>query len=534
MKRFSKSVISLVILLSLLFGVFVSCKTTTNVIKDNTASVSSINDTSIKVENLNNDESNNQINKDLDLIYPYGITPTKKSNEMKNSFDLLILHTNDINSSFYSSESTIGLTKLSKVIKEVGNLSPNILVLDAGNNTSSIPFIRLANRRFSSSILNMIGYDAVVPTENDFLNGVINTDIDNFKLLAANVLDKNGKFVFQPYQIYEYNEFKVAVIGLSVPFGLNENSYFNDTIINNAQNTIDLVSKYSDYVIVLANLNNSILTSKEVCTKLNGIDLFIENESLTKSGSKINDTVIVSSKSNLGSVGVVSVNIEDSKVTSVIPYEINVDDIISPLKSNLLSSFNIVKIEDDDSIISYIEKENDLISNKLNQIVFTLKDEYDNSEIGKKQTPYSKLLSSETTKTFSVDGTLLSANVFKKDLKIGDVSYKDALSSLTPNDSIVIVELSGSELYKLFEEGYKDIPNASTDFIVSDFKVIYNRFANVGERILRIKRNNENIEMDAIYRIATVKEISDLYGLKIKQSLNINLSDVMINYFSNN
>lgn len=534
MKRFSKSVISLVILITLLLGVFVSCKTTTNVIKDNTAPVSSINDTLTIVENINNDENNNQINKDVDLIYPYGIIPTMKSNEKENSFNLLILHTNDINSSFYPSESSIGLAKLSNVIKEVGNLSSNLLVLDAGNNTSSIPFVRLVDSSFSSSLLNMIGYDAVVPTENDYINGVVNSDINNFQLLSANVLDENNNFVFQPYQIYRFNEFNVAVIGLSIPFALNDNSYLNDTIIDNAQDTIDLVSKYADYVIVLANLNNSILTSKEICAELDGIDLFVENESHTKSGSIINETVIVNSKSNLGSVGVVSVNIEDSKVTSVIPYEISVFDINFPLKSNLLSSFNVSKIEDDDSIISYIEKENDLISNKLNQIVFTMKDEYDNSEIGKKQTQLSRLLCSETTKTFSVDGTLLSANVFKTDLKPGDVSYKEALSSLTPNDSIVIVELSGSELYSLFEEGYKDIPKASPEFIVSDFKVIYNRFAKVGERILRVKRNNKNIEMDDIYSIATVKEISDRYGLEIKRSVNKNLSDILINYFSNN
>ncbi len=69
------------------------------------------------------------------------------------------------------------------------------------------------------------GYDAVAPGPADFAYGAeylksaarfaeANTDL---KVLSANVLNAKGEWIFQPYQLYYYNDFVVAVAGVTAP-----------------------------------------------------------------------------------------------------------------------------------------------------------------------------------------------------------------------------------------------------------------------------------------------------------------------------
>ncbi|WP_320127987.1 hypothetical protein [uncultured Sphaerochaeta sp.] len=69
----------------------------------------------------------------------------------------------------------------------------------------------------------MLGYDAVAPGNHDFNYGKDRLIAaakyaeanSNLKVLSANILDKDGNLVFQPYQVYDFNGFKVAVVGLT-------------------------------------------------------------------------------------------------------------------------------------------------------------------------------------------------------------------------------------------------------------------------------------------------------------------------------
>jgi 2',3'-cyclic-nucleotide 2'-phosphodiesterase (5'-nucleotidase family) len=538
-KRFPILKLSSVVVMSLIIMTFVSCKTTKMV--DKNVVPESANEKIDMIDKVTPPVTSSETDKivlDKEMEYPYGIMPIVKNDNGDNLFDLIIVHTNDVNSNIYSTEDSIGYARLSTMIKEGKKVSDNILVLDAGNNSDSIPLVKLGNDSFTSDLLNHVGYDAIALNQEDYMNGVNGKDNYGFKLLSSNVLDSNKDMLFQPYQIYDFNNFKISVIGVSAPFENDGSSYMSDMVVENAQNTIDMVHQYSDFVVVVGNMKDSQISgisAKEICENLNGIDLFIDGESPIISGSKINGTTIVSAKANMASVGVVDLLIKNNEVVSMTPFEITANDVNNPKYSDLAKQYNISSIPEDSEIVSYIKSNEESISSQLNKIVATIDKKLSVTDIGKKATNYSKLLCVATTSMNDVDATLLPANTFKTSLESGALTYEDVLKSLIPNDSIVVKSLSGADIYAILEDGYSNIPDDYLYYLLTDFKIIYNRFGKQGNRVLRVKLNNKNIDKDAIYKIATTEDYANNHGYKIIGKAiptNNNLSDILIDYLN--
>ncbi len=71
----------------------------------------------------------------------------------------------------------------------------------------------------------MLGYDAVAPGNHDFNYGQerlieaakFAAEYTDIKVLSANVLNAKGEMVFQPYQLYYFDDFVVGVIGATTP-----------------------------------------------------------------------------------------------------------------------------------------------------------------------------------------------------------------------------------------------------------------------------------------------------------------------------
>ena len=104
----------------------------------------------------------------------------------------------------------IGASALYKYIKdieaEMSNKSNDILILDGGNFFQGHPLGIIDSGKTVIEWMNKIGYDAIVPGNNDFLFGYENllklSKLANFPILGCNVkYEKNDKLVFEPYKI---------------------------------------------------------------------------------------------------------------------------------------------------------------------------------------------------------------------------------------------------------------------------------------------------------------------------------------------
>ena len=261
-----------------------------------------------------------------EIVYPLGVKPIVKNTQGDSLFDLFVVHTNDVHARIVPADGGMGYSKLATMLKVARSITNNILLLDAGDVTHGTNLANMFEGETAGVLLDMLGYDAVAPGNHDYNYGSerlieaakLASQYSNLKVLCANVLDANGNLVFQPYQIYDYNGFKVCVIGLTTPdtktkahpkatVGLT----FDDPIIyQNAQAAIDLAHEYADYVIVLGHIGldpdaDSGITSELICQNVNGIDLFVDGHSHTtlEEGKTVNGTLIVQTGDYLKNVG---------------------------------------------------------------------------------------------------------------------------------------------------------------------------------------------------------------------------------------
>ena len=97
-----------------------------------------------------------------------------------------------------------------------------ILLLDGGNFFQGHPIGIVDSGRTMIEWMNKVGYHAIVPGNNDFLFGLDNLiDLSkkaDFSFLAANLFyEDSNALIFKPYEIIEFNDVKVGVIGIVNP-----------------------------------------------------------------------------------------------------------------------------------------------------------------------------------------------------------------------------------------------------------------------------------------------------------------------------
>ena len=145
-----------------------------------------------------------------------------------------VITTNDIHGSIHAQEAyfinpnhpptIIGgsgfLHYVNNIREELNN--DKVLLLDGGNFFQGHPVGIVDSGRTMIEWMNKIGYHAMVPGNYDFLFGLDNLiDLSkkaNFSFLAANLFyENNNSLIFKPYQIFEFDDLKIGVIGIVNP-----------------------------------------------------------------------------------------------------------------------------------------------------------------------------------------------------------------------------------------------------------------------------------------------------------------------------
>ncbi len=141
-------------------------------------------------------------------------------------------------------------------------LNNRILLLDGGNFFQGNHLGVVDSGRTMIEWMNKVGYQAMVPGNYDFLFGLdnlINLSKDaNFSFLGANLFYKNNNsLIFRPYEIIDFDDVKVGIIGIVNPDLSNlvlpqniENLVLKDPI-EVLKNTISEIESQVDIIILL-------------------------------------------------------------------------------------------------------------------------------------------------------------------------------------------------------------------------------------------------------------------------------------------
>lgn len=462
------------------------------------------------------------------VVYPYGVQGVVKTDADTKDFDLYIVHTNDVHGHLDSNGTTeIGYPKFATLLKVGKELAHNnVLVLDAGDFSSGTNLVNSFNGEPAYTCLEMAGYDALTPGnhEFDYDQSVVENEAqktDSTKIISANILDDKGNLVFQPYEIYQYNGFKVAVIGLITPDTKTAAKFVKGlTFVNpldyqeEAQRAIDSAHEIADYVVVLGHFGNDTtasVTSEEICQNIDGIDLFIDGHSHQINNEVVNGTLIVQTGSHFENIGVVDVSVRDGKAVQSNETLIKASDVLDCENSPLAQSVGIAAIPDDADLAMYIDHVAQTVESLLGKVIANIPATLagDRASVRTKSMPLGTLVAKAMTAETGADVSFINGGNLRSDLTKGDVTIGDVQNVLPYGNTLVTVQMTGAALKQAFEDGYASIPEPQGKFTQTDAKVIYNKFAPSGSRIQLILINNTMLDENALYTVCTSDYIAN-------------------------
>jgi 2',3'-cyclic-nucleotide 2'-phosphodiesterase (5'-nucleotidase family) len=283
------------------------------------------------------------------------------------------------------------------------------------------------------------------------------------------------------------------------------------------------------------NGRNGGVTSSFICENLNGIDLFVDGCSDVASGTVVNGATIVSAGQDMSSVGVVDIVVKDGKAISVTPITITANDVEDPANSELASQYGIVSIPSDKEVLTFIASQEAKIESALSEVVASTKYTLRAEDAKKQPTSATKLMVKATTEETGVDATIINGGMFAKNIEAGDVTVGDISDAFAYPYTVVLKEMTGAQIYAALEAGYSQLPEENVNYTLTDLKVIYNKYAKSGSRILRVKLGTEYIDKEMTYTIATNEYLgNNLGGYDMGKTVGKGglFSDILIKYLN--
>lgn len=145
--------------------------------------------------------------------------------EKDKTYNITILHTNDHHGHFWHNDhGEYGLAAQKTVVDEIRNevakQGGSLLLLSGGDINTGVPESDLQDAEPDFKGMNLVGYDAMALGNHEFDNplDVLRTQEKwtNFPFLSANIYQTStGKRLFKPYQVFDKQGVKIAVLGLT-------------------------------------------------------------------------------------------------------------------------------------------------------------------------------------------------------------------------------------------------------------------------------------------------------------------------------
>jgi 2',3'-cyclic-nucleotide 2'-phosphodiesterase (5'-nucleotidase family) len=452
-----------------------------------------------------------------------------KSNDGQKNFNLYVVHTNDVHGRIEGSDSVVGYARLATLVNMGRSVTNKNLLLDAGDATHGTLLTNLFEGETSGVLLDMLGYDAIVPGNHDFNYGKdrlieaakLAQQYSNLRVLAANVLDENGNMVFQPYQLYYFDGFTVGVIGVTTPDTETKThpknvqglSFMSDEVIYGAQALVDEVNKRADYVIALSHLGldedgSYGVTSKMVAENIDGIDLIVDghSHSLLENGMMVGDTLIVSAGEYMENIGLVEIAVRNGKAAGETALLIPASNVADPSQNEYAKMLGITEVKADPKVVAYVESQKAKLDEITNEVVAYTPVHLDGerNNVRTKPTNLGNMIAKAMVEASGADVALTNGGGIRASIPAGDVTRGDIITVLPFNNTVVVVEVTGQDIYDALEWGYSRLPESNGGFPqTANMAIVYSRFSDPGNRIKRVLINGKVVDRNATYKLAT-------------------------------
>lgn len=426
---------------------------------------------------------------------------------------ITIIHTNDTHSRLLDTDGGLGFAKIATIIQNTKKENPNTLVLDAGDTLHGMPIVNISEGENAIKILEAAGYDFMTIGNHDFNYGQERLlelkDMTQVKMLSANVLDKNGKELFTPYEIVEMDGVKIGIFGLTTPETAYKTSPDNVIGITFAdpieisKKMVEELDDKTDVIIALAHIGldeSSVVTSKQIAENVEGIDVIIDGHSHTvlETGMLVNNTLIAQTGNYDKNLGFVNIEVKDgaviNKTAELLSTEAASETVLDP---KLADFINYIKLENE-PVFAQIVTKTDVDLDGARENVRT------------KETNLGNLSADAVRNASGADIGFVNGGNIRTSIPVGDITFGKVAELFPFGNTVQVKKITGADLIKVLEISVSGYPATQGGFLqVSGLTYVFDPKQAAGSRIVEVTVGDLPLDTDAEYTVA----INDFLGI---------------------
>ncbi|MDC7127094.1 MAG: 5'-nucleotidase C-terminal domain-containing protein, partial [Spirochaetales bacterium] len=386
-----------------------------------------------------------------------------------------------------------------------------VLLLDAGDLFHGTTFANLSKGANVAKIVDSMEYDAVAVGNHDINFGVerlreLDTMMENTTILSANLKMKDGSTPFTPYIIKEIGykgKIKVGIFGISTPETMFKASpeYVKDLVfedpVETAKKMVDELRGKVNYIICLSHLgvNHSYeWTSIDIAKNVRGIDLIVDGHSHTilEEGLFIMGTPIVQAGYSDKYLGVVKVHLGKNGAEE---------------DCSLISMSDAASYNENSYILETAEALEEANKQVTTQVIGYTPEDLDGERIHVRtgKTNLGTLIADSMRIESGADLSLINGGGIRDSIKAGNITKGQILQVLPFGNTLRVTEVSGKIIKETLEHGVMNLPQPAGRYPhVSGVTFDVDIEQAVGQRISNIKIDGQAIDMEKIYKLATI------------------------------
>lgn len=441
---------------------------------------------------------------------------------------LKIIYTGNIEGQITGTEEYAGYSKIAALAREAASDGSHVLLLDAGNCLGGSIHAEVDEGQSILSIMNRVGYDALVPGPLDFVYGpdtlLSLRSKASFPFLAANLLKSDGSTLFENYKILTINSVRIGIIGVTTGLDQSQADTNSLTVADPVETVTSLIQQMSgktDAVIVLAYTGDDSVTS--ALADISGVSIVIESGSSEAYADTARNGTMIASAGERGSViGMAELDITRSGSTITNNFYKSADfsqlsedadaaeavtaaaQTISAGESQQLGTITITEPAASQATsgtgsdnASDTSSEEDSDSSSDTQTDSTI---YNNVETGTGNLIADAMFSAASAEHADlaiipdkdINGTLSTGSVTRGQI---DALFDDYLY-------LVTCKMTGGELRSALESSFENYPQSENYLQVSGMTCTFNSSTNIGSRLSNILIGGHTLDDARTYIVA--------------------------------
>lgn len=470
--------------------------------------------------------------------------------EKDKTYAITILHTNDHHGHFWQNDhGEYGLgaqkTLVDGIRQEVAAQGGSLLLLSGGDINTGVPESDLQDAEPDFRGMNLVGYDAMAIGNHEFDNplSVLRQQEKwaTFPLLSANIYQKStGQRLFKPYALFDKQGIKIAVIGLTTDdtAKIGNPEYFTDMEFRvpaqEAKQVVEQLRKDEKPDVIIAATHMGHYDNGEHGSNAPGdvemarslpagyLDMIVGGHSQDPvcmagdnrkqvdyvpgtpcSPDRQNGTWIVQAHEWGKYVGRADFEFRNGEL-KLVHYQlipVNLKKKVEKADGTSERVYYTRQIAEDPTMMKLLTPFQDKGKAQLEVKIGSVngKLEGDRSKVRFVQTNLARVMLAAQRERADADFAVMSGGGVRDSIESGDITYKNVLKVQPFGNTLVHVDMKGSEV----EQYLAVVANMKPD------SGAYAQFANVslvadGKGVSEVKINGQPLQADKIYRMATL------------------------------